>query len=322
MITNARQREPHDETILSRIGNTPLLRIEKVLRGSVSSNVQVYGKAEWFNPGGSVKDRPALNIIREGEKSGALTRSKTIIDATSGNTGIAYAMLGAALGYRVQLAVPGNVSVERKRILAAYGAEVIYTDPLEGTDGAQRWVKQRVSEQPEKYFYADQYNNPANWQAHYNTTAFEIFHQTGGRVTHFVAGLGTAGTFVGSSRRLKELNPTIKCISFQPDSPLHGLEGLKHLPTAMVPGIYDAELADENLEISTEEAYATLKRLAREEGMLVGVSAAAAVVASVHVAQSIDNGYIVTILCDDGTKYLNEQFWDTSLEEQNGHSEA
>lgn len=236
------------DTILSKIGNTPLIRLETIPSDEVGLGVEVYAKAEWFNPGGSVKDRPALNMILEGERSGGLNRDKIIIDATSGNTGIAYAMIGAALGYRVKLALPANASAERKRILEAFGADMIFTDPLEGTDGAQLLVKNIVAEAPHQYFYPDQYNNPANWQAHYKTTAVEISEQTRGRVTHFVAGLGTTGTFVGTARRLKELNPGIKCISFQPDSPLHGLEGLKHLATALVPGIYDAKLADESLE--------------------------------------------------------------------------
>ena len=309
MITIA-QRRSRGETLIRQIGNTPLLEIHRVLDGQISPGVQIHGKAEWFNPGGSVKDRPALNIIREGEKSGALTREKIIIDATSGNTGVAYAMLAAALGYRLQLALPANASVERKRILAAYGAEVILTNPLEGTDGARRWVQQQILEHPEKYFYADQYNNPANWLAHYKTTAPEIFRETEGNVTHFIAGLGTTGTFVGITRRLKELNPSIKCIAFQPDSTFHGLEGLKHIPTAMVPGIYDETLADEILEVSTEEAHAMVKLLARVEGLLVGISAAAAVAVCLRVAQSLVEGYIVTVLPDAGTRYLNERFWE------------
>jgi S-sulfo-L-cysteine synthase (O-acetyl-L-serine-dependent) len=296
--------------ILARIGNTPLLAIEKVTKPLINPQVKLYAKAEWFNPGGSVKDRPALNMISEGIKSGELTKDKVLIDATSGNTGIAYAMIGSVLGYRVELAVPANVGPERKRILRAYGADVSYTDPLEGTDGAQQYVRMTVSKNPAKYFYPDQYNNPSNWQAHYKTTALEIYEQTSGMITHFVAGLGTTGTFVGTSRRLKELKPDIKCISFQPDSPLHGLEGLKHLPTAIVPGIYDAKLADETLNVSTEDAYDMVRRLAREEGLLIGPSGGAAVAASLLVAQGLDDGVVVTILSDHGMKYLSDQFWE------------
>lgn len=309
MATYSEQIETKD-SILSRIGNTPLVRIRNIVNSDISPMVRLYAKAEWFNPGGSVKDRPALNIILEGERSGKLTKEKTIIDATSGNTGIAFAMIGAVLGYRVKLAVPANASHERKRILHAFGADVIYTDPLEGTDGAQHVVRRLAEGQPNDYFYADQYNNPANWQAHYRTTAAEIFDQTRGSITHFVAGLGTTGTFVGTSRRLKELNPSIQCISLQPDSPIHGLEGLKHLPSAMVPGIYDSNLADDSLEISTEDAYAMARRLAKEEGLFVGISAAAAMDACLKVAQSIDEGVIVTIFSDNRRKYVSESSWD------------
>jgi cysteine synthase B len=249
-------------------------------------------------------------MIREGERSGALTRGKTIIDATSGNTGIAYAMIGAALGYRVKLAVPANAGPERKRILSAYGADVMYTDPLEGTDGAQLYVKKLVADHPDEYFYPDQYNNPANWQAHYRTTAIEIYKQSGNAVTHFVAGIGTSGTFVGTARRLKELNSAIRCISFQPDSPLHGLEGLKHLQTAMVPGIYDTKLADEHLEVSTGAAHEMARRLAKAEGILVGVSSAASMVAALQVAQRLVTGVVVTVFPDHGNRYLSERFWE------------
>jgi cysteine synthase B len=296
-------------TILSRIGDTPLLPIRAVTKGLIPPGVRIYAKAEWYNPGGSVKDRAALNMIQEGEQTGRLTPGKTIIDATSGNTGIAYAMIGAVLGYRVQLAVPANASVERKQILNAYGADVMYTDPLEGTDGAQRYVRTLVEQYPERYFYPDQYNNPANWRAHYTSTAMEILKQTAGGLTHFVAGLGTTGTFVGTARRLKEFNPVIKCVSVQPDSPLHGLEGLKHLSTALVPGIYDASLADDNIEVNTEEAYQMVSRLAREEGVLVGPSSAAALIACIQAAQVMTDGLIVTIFCDSGMKYLSERVW-------------
>lgn len=295
-------------TLLERIGNTPLLRLPRF--PGISRQVEIFAKAEWYNPGGSVKDRAALSMIREGERSGALSKGKTIIDATSGNTGIAYAMIGAALGYRVRLAVPANASSERKRILFAYGANVVYTDPLEGTDGAQVYVKKLVAENPDEYFYPDQYNNPANWQAHYRTTALEIYDQTGRGVTHFVAGIGTSGTFVGTSRRLKELNSAIRCVSFQPDTPLHGLEGLKHLQTAIVPGIYDTKLADEHLEVATDAAHEMARRLAKTEGMLVGVSSAASMVAALQVAQQLSEGVVVTVFSDHGSRYLSERFWE------------
>ncbi|MDX2033674.1 MAG: cysteine synthase family protein [Blastocatellia bacterium] len=289
------------------IGNTPLLRLNHL---SPKPRVEILGKAEWANPGGSVKDRPALRMLREGERTGALTPEKTIIDATSGNTGIAYAMLGAALGYKVRLCLPRNASPERKRILQAYGAELVLTDPLAGSDGAILEVRRIVAADPERYFYPDQYNNPANWQAHYETTAPEIHRQTGGRITHFVAGLGTSGTFVGVGRRLRELDPRIRLISMQPDSPYHGLEGMKHMETAIVPGIYDPALADQGIEVATEEAHEMARRLARDEGWFVGVSAAANVVAARKIAESIDEGVIVTILCDGGSRYLSDPFWE------------
>ena len=294
-------------SLLDLIGNTPLIKLANLVE---NPRVEIYGKAEWANPGGSVKDRPALNMILEGERSGALTRDKTIIDATSGNTGIAYAMIAAARGYRVKLCLPKNASEERKRILEAYGVELVLTDPLAGSDGAILAVREIVAADPDKYFYPDQYNNPANWRAHYETTGVEIFEQTGGRITHFVAGLGTSGTFVGAGRRLRELKPEAKLISMQPDSPFHGLEGLKHMETAIVPGIYEPSLADEEVEVGTEEAHAMVKRLARREGWFVGISSAANVVAAMRVAERIDEGVIVTILCDDASKYLSEKFWD------------
>lgn len=290
------------------VGNTPLVALRHIAPARAS--VGVYAKAEWFNPGGSVKDRPALNMILEGERAGLLTPGKIILDATSGNTGIAYAWIGAARGYRVKLALPQNASEERKRILRSYGAELVLTSPLEGSDGAIREARRLYAEVPDLYFYPDQYNNPANWQAHYNTTALEIWHQTAGRITHFVAGLGTSGTFVGTSRRLKELNPAIQVISFQPDSPFHGLEGLKHMETALVPGIYDAALADSNIEISTEEAHEYARRLGRREGLLVGVSAGAALAAALRIAAKVDSGVIVTVFPDGGDKYLSERFWE------------
>jgi S-sulfo-L-cysteine synthase (O-acetyl-L-serine-dependent) len=296
--------------LLDLIGHTPLLRLQRI--GGEFPDVAIYGKAEWQNPGGSVKDRPALNIILEAERAGLLNKDKILIDSTSGNTGIAYAMICAARGYRLELCMPSNVSLERKRILNAYGTEIHDTDPMEGSDGAIRCVRAMAKENPELYFYANQYDNPANWRAHYNTTAAEIFEQTAGRITHFVAGLGTSGTFMGTARRLKELNPAIRCISFQPDSDFHGLEGLKYMPTAIKPGIYDPSVADEDIAISTEEGYAMTRRLAREEGWLVGVSAGAAVAAALKVANRIGRGVIVTILCDGGDKYLSERFWDDS----------
>ena len=300
----------HDgpKDVLSLIGNTPLLRLQKI--GREFTEVEFLAKAEWENPGGSVKDRPAMNIILEAERAGLMSKEKTLIDSTSGNTGIAYAMICAARGYRAKLCMPANVSVERKRILNAYGAEIVFTDPMEGSDGAIRHVRQMVAENPDDYFYANQYDNPANWRAHYSGTAPEIFGQTEGRVTHFVAGLGTSGTFVGTARRLKELDPAIRCISFQPDSPFHGLEGMKHMATAIVPGIYDPSVADEDIAISTEDAYAMTLRLARDEGLLVGVSAGAAMVASLKVAKQAQRGVIVTIFPDSGDKYLSERFWD------------
>jgi len=298
-------RGPQD--VLALIGNTPLLRPQRLAREF--PEVEIYAKAEWANPGGSVKDRPAINIIQEAEHAGLMSQDKILIDSTSGNTGIAYAMICAARGYRLKLCMPSNVTMERKQILSAYGAEIIYTDPMEGSDGAIREVRRMARAHPETYFYANQYDNPANWRAHYNSTAPEIFRQTEGRITHFVAGLGTSGTFVGTSRRLKELNPAIRCISFQPDSAFHGLEGLKHMATAIQPDIYDPTVADENLEVSTEEAYRMTVRMAREEGLLVGVSAGAAMVAALQVAKQVRRGVIVTIFCDSGDKYLSERFW-------------
>jgi cysteine synthase B len=294
-------------SVLELIGNTPLLQFKRIAQAVAP--VQVYAKAEWYNPGGSVKDRAALYMVREGERRGLLTKDKILVDATSGNTGIAYAMIGAERGYRVKLALPKNASPERKQSLLAYGAELILTDPTESTDGAQRYVKRMVDEQPEKYFYPDQYNNDANWTAHYETTAPEIWEQTAGQVTHFATGMGTSGTFMGTSRRLREFNPSVKCFSVQPDAPLHGLEGMKHMPTALVPGIYDPALADENLEISTEDAHAMVLRLAREEGLLVGVSSGANMVAALQVASRLKSGVVVTIFCDSAAKYLSESFW-------------
>src|ERR1700730_1670348 len=308
------------EALLAGIGNTPLLPLDALIHGltdaqpdnAQSANVHLLGKAEWYNPGGSVKDRAAARIVAEARRSGKLAPGKILLDSTSGNTGISYAMLGAALGFPVRLCVPENASPERKRILQAYGANIIYTDPAEGSDGAIKIARQYVERDPDLYFYADQYSNDANWRAHYETTANEIWQQTEGRVTHFVAMLGTTGTFVGTTRRLKELNPTIRCIALQPDSAFHGIEGAKHLPSAIMPRIYDASVADENLEIATEDAHAMARRLAREQGLLVGVSAAAAVVGSLEVVDHLkinQRATIVTILADSGEKYLSERFW-------------
>lgn len=299
----------HQYALESCIGNTPLIRLRRVV-GDIAAGVEVFVKAEHINPGGSVKDRAALRIIEEAERSGELTKGKTLLDATSGNTGIAYAMICAARGYKVALCVPRNASDARKNMLRIYGAEIIETDPVNGTDAAQIVAKEIYAREPHKYFYADQYNNPANWRAHYDTTAPEIWRQTEGRITHFVAGLGTTGTFIGTSRRLKELSRTIRCVSMQPDSPLHGLEGMKHLETAIVPGIYDATVADEQIEVSTDDAQTMTVRLAREEGLFVGTSAGANVFAAVQLAQTLPkNSLVVTVLCDGGAKYLAEGYW-------------
>ena len=294
-------------SVVDLIGNTPLIRLTSFEAGL--RNVELYAKAEWKNPGGSVKDRPAARMIADGERSGALTRDKIILDATSGNTGIAYAMIGAARGYRVRLCVPENVTPERKRILRAFGAEIVFTDPMQGSDGAILRVKAMYAEDPERYFYPDQYNNPGNWRSHYDTTAPEIFEQTGGRLTHFVAGLGTSGTFVGAGRRLREYNPAIRLISVQPDSPLHGLEGLKHMATAIVPGIYDQTLADEDLGVSTEEAFELTRQLARA-GLFVGISSGGNLAGALRVARDVSDAVIVVVFCDGGEKYLSERFWE------------
>jgi len=313
----ATSRETNDATLhlgeraLDRVGNTPLLRLDRMMEPR--AHVTLLAKAEWYNPGGSVKDRAAANIVREALHAGKLGAGKILLDSTSGNTGIAYAMIGAAQRIPVTLCMPENVSPERKRILQAYGANILYTDPAEGSDGAIKLARELYAKHPELYFYADQYSNDANWQAHYHGTANEIWQQTEGRVTHFVSMLGTSGTFMGTSRRLKELNPHVRCISLQPDSAFHGIEGAKYMPTSIVPKIYDASLADENLGIATEDAYKMTKRLAREEGLLVGISAGAAVVGSMQVAENLKKSQpavIVTILCDSGDKYLSERFWD------------
>ena len=295
------------KSVLDLIGNTPLVRLSAFESGL--RNVELWAKAEWRNPGGSVKDRPAARMILDGERGGQLTRDKIILDATSGNTGIAYAMIGAARGYRVRLCVPANVTPERKRILSAYGAEIVFTDPMEGSDGAIIRAKAMYAEQPDVYFYADQYNNPGNWRAHYDTTAPELIEQTGGRLTHFVAGLGTGGTFIGVGRRLREHSASVRLISVQPDSPLHGLEGLKHMATAIVPGIYDPSLADEDIPVSTEDAFELTRQLART-GLFVGISSGANLAGALHVARGTANAVVVVVFCDGGEKYLSERFWD------------
>ncbi len=310
MKDSAVDRHSGPASVLQLIGNTPLLSFRH-LAADVTP-VEIYAKAEWYNPGGSVKDRAALAMVLDGERRGLLTRDKILVDATSGNTGIAYAMICAERGYRVKLALPKNASPERKQNLLAFGAELALTDPTGGTDGAQRFVKELVESEPDKYFYPDQYNNDANWRAHYETTAMEIWRQTQGRVTHFVTGLGTSGTFMGVTRRLKELNPAIQCISMQPDGPLHGLEGLKHMPTALVPGIYDPKIADDEIAVDTEDAHGMALRLAREEGVLVGVSSGANMVAAMRVAGEAKKGVVVTMFCDSASKYLSESFWQSS----------
>ena len=302
----------HGSVLMERIGSTPLIRLDAVVRRM--PEVTLLAKAEWMNPGGSVKDRAAAAMVRKALADGSLRKGKTLLDATSGNTGIAFAMIGASLGFPVRLAMPSNVSPERKRILRAYGAEVEWTDPDQGSDGAIRRARELAASEPEKYCYMDQYSNPANWRAHYDTTGPEIWRQSGGSLTHFVAGLGTSGTFVGTVRRLKELNPEIHAVSVQPDSPFNGLEGLKHMATALVPAIYDPALADRNMEVETEAAYAMVKRLAREDGLLVGISAAAAVVACERIAEEEAAAgraaTIVTVLPDSAEKYMSERFWE------------
>ena len=297
-----------DASIRDLIGNTPLLHLNGFER-AIAPGAEVYAKAEWFNPGGSVKDRAAARMIADGERSGALRPGGTILDATSGNTGIAYAMLGASLGYRVRLCVPANVTPERLRMLRAYGAEVILTDAMDGSDGAIREAR-RLHDADPSLFYPDQYNNAANWRAHFDSTAPEIWRQTDGRITHFVAGLGTSGTFVGTVRRLKELNPRITTFSVQPDGPLHAIEGLKHMASSIVPGIYDDRLADEALRVSTEEAQEMTRQLATRHGLLAGVSSGAALAAALRVAARTPGAVVVTVFPDGGARYLSEGFWD------------
>ena len=306
MTTTPALRTP--QSVVDLIGGTPLLRLRAF--GADTPDVELYAKAEFQNPGGSVKDRAAANILREAKRTGKLRPGVTILDATSGNTGIAYAMISAAHGYRLRLCMPANVTPERARTLRAYGAEIVLTDPMEGTDGAIREARRLFAADPERYFYADQYNNEANWRAHYDTTGPEILEQTDGRITHFVAGLGTSGTFTGVGRRLREYRRDIRLISIQPDSPMHGVEGLKHMETAIKPGIYDPSLADEDVRVTTELAYSYTRRLAAEEGLLVGVSSGAALAASLELASRIRQGVIVMVFPDSGMRYLSERFWD------------
>ena len=294
-------------SVLDLIGRTPLIRLR--LLEKECPGVEICAKVEGQNPGGSVKDRAAARMLAEGEKSGALRPGLTILDATSGNTGIAYAMIGAARGYKVKLCVPANASPERKLILKAFGAELLLTDPLESTDGAIREARRLKAEEPDRYFYPDQYNNDGNWMAHYDTTGPEIIEQTGGALTHFVAGLGTSGTFMGTARRLRQFNPAIKLISFQPATAFHGLEGLKHMESAIVPGIYDPKLADEDLRVESEDAFEMVRRLAREEGVMAGISSGGALAATLQVARRLDKGLIVTVFPDGAEKYLTEKFW-------------
>lgn len=308
----SRETQLSPNTVLGQIGNTPLVFLPKL--SEETPGVRIFAKDEGRNPGGSVKDRPALNMIVEGIREGRLEPGKVILDSTSGNTGIAYAMIGAALGYPVKLCVPSNASHERKRMLQAYGAEVIYTPGGEGSDGAIRKVREIFAEDPDRYFYPDQYNNPANWQAHYNTTAVEILEQTDGAVTDFIAAVGTSGTCMGTTRRLRKEKPSARCYTVQPDSPFHGLEGLKHMDTAIKPGIYDENLADGDFGIATEDAHAMVRKVARTEGLLIGVSAGANLVAASKVARELsargEEGTIVTVICDGAAKYLTENFWD------------
>jgi cysteine synthase B len=310
LIVNSKTRliAPPTVGLEAAVGNTPLLPLRRL--NQLPPGVQLYAKAEWFNPGGSVKDRPALNILRLALAEGRLTAGKRLLDSTSGNMGISYATFGAALGIPVTLAIPGNASPERLAILRALGAELVLTDPLEGSDGALRVARQMAAENPERYYYADQYNNPANWQAHYLTTGPEIVQQTGCGLTHFIAGLGTSGTLMGTGRYLRQYDPAIQIVAFQPDGAFHGLEGLKYMPTAIQPGIFDPTLPDRTLEISTEAAYEMTLRLARQEGLFVGISSGAAAVAALQIATQLETGLVVSLFPDAGYKYLSEKFWE------------
>jgi cysteine synthase B len=296
----------HRNSLIAAVGNTPLIELTRIAKDIPA---RIFAKCEWFNPGGSVKDRPALNMLLEGERTGKLAPGKIIMDATSGNTGIAYAMFGAAMGYPVHLALPKSAGALHKQILTSYGAELILTPATEGSDGAYVEAQRLYKADPDKYFYPDQYNNDNNWLAHYHGTSLEIIDQTDGQITHFVAGLGTSGTFTGNTRRFREYNPDIQCVSFQPDSPMHALEGMKHMPTSIKPGFYDESMADDNRWIRTEDAQVMIKRLAKEEGLMVGLSAGAAVCAAMEVAKDLDGGTVVTILADNASKYLDHNFW-------------
>ncbi len=307
-ICNSKAGRPvFNKSVLEGVGNTPIIRLNNMM-ADISGDVDIYAKAEWFNPGGSVKDRAALSIIEDAERTGKLTKDKIIIDSTSGNTGIAYSLIGAVKGYKVALVMPSNVSEERKSIVRFYGSDIIYTDPLLGSDGAIVKVRELVEENPDKYFYGDQYNNIANWQAHYNSTAVEIWEQTNGEITHFVAGLGTSGTFMGTVKRLKEYNKNIKAFSVEPTSDFHGLEGLKHMESAIVPGIYDGTIADQKCGIETEDALDMVKLLAAKEGLFVGYSAGAAMKATMDIAKNLKQGLIVAMFPDSGDRYLSTSF--------------
>ncbi len=308
----ADRRRAEGTSIVDLIGNTPLIRLRRL---EPRAGIEIYAKLECQNPGGSVKDRAALAMILEGERSGALGHGRILLDATSGNTGIAYAMLGAARGHRVRLCVPANVTPERKRLLQIYGADLVLTDPMEGSDGAIRQARAIYARDPERYFYPDQYSNPANWRAHFDTTAVAILDQTEGRLTHFVAALGTSGTFVGTGRRLRQDRPDITLVSVQPDSPLHGLEGLKHMASAIVPAIYDPGLADQDLRVSTEEAHDLTRQLAHKEGLFVGPSSGAALAASLQVAAALTSAVIVTVFPDGGDRYLSDPLWQATPED-------
>ncbi|MFN0118729.1 MAG: PLP-dependent cysteine synthase family protein [Elusimicrobiota bacterium] len=299
----------HGLNLLERIGNTPLLRFDRFNHWLGDHGSQIFGKAEFANPGGSVKDRAARHMILGAIKSGELTKDKIILDSSSGNTGIAYAMIGTALGYKVELCIPEN-AVTKARISEAFGAKVIYTDPLEGSDGAIVKALELLKNNPNRYYMPDQYNNPNNWKAHYETTAEEVWAQTEGKITHFVAGIGTSGTLMGTGRRLKELNPKIEIVAVEPYSPLHGLEGLKHMASSIVPGIYDSKVHDRKVSVHTEDAYEMCCRLAREEGVLVGFSSGAALQGAFEVALGVKNAVVVCVLCDGGERYMNSRFWE------------
>jgi len=310
-LTKTNQTTPRirqADSVIDLIGNTPLIKLRKITE-HLNPDVEIFAKAEWFNPGGSVKDRPALWMILEGIRSGKLTKDKIIMDSSSGNTAIAYAMLGAALGYRVELVTPENINVERKKTLEAFGSGIIYSSPLEGSDGAIKLAQKLKAENPEKYFMPDQYNNPLNAISHYESTGPEILQQTRGRITHFLSGIGTSGTLMGTGKRLKEYNPSIKVISVEPAEPLHGLEGLKHMPTSIVPGIFDPSFPDERLYVPTEDSYRVMKELLKKEGIFVGHSGGAVIHATLEYAKGLDEGVLVTILPDSGYRYLSGGIW-------------